>query len=148
MKSTRKPVGSVPHLFDDFFTKDFFGIAPGVFNQRAASPAVNIKETESDFQLEVSAPGMKKDDFVLELDKNMLTISAEFKDEKEEKDEKGQYTRREFNYSSFSRSFTLPEDKVNEEKIGATYKDGILHVTLPKKEVELVQEKKKLISVA
>jgi HSP20 family protein len=148
MKSTKRPTGNMPYLFDDFFTKDFFGINPGSFTQRAASPAVNIKETDGDFQLEVSAPGMKKDDFVLELDKNMLTISAEFKNEKEDKDETGDYTRREFNYSSFSRSFTLPEDKVNEEKIEATYMDGILYVTLPKKEVELVKEQKKLISVA
>ena len=66
MKSTKRPTGNMPYLFDDFFTKDFFGINPGSFTQRAASPAVNIKETDGDFQLEVSAPGMKKDDFVLE----------------------------------------------------------------------------------
>jgi HSP20 family protein len=90
---------------------------------------------------------MKKDDFKIEVENNMLTVSAEMSNEKEEKNESGEYTRREFNYSSFSRSFTLPEEKVNEEEIAATYSDGVLNLTLPKKEVELVKEQKKLISV-
>jgi HSP20 family protein len=146
MKHTRRPQRSVS-LFDDFFTRDVFNLGGELPALRTATPAVNIKETDKDFQLEVFAPGMKKEDFILELENNMLTVSAEISDEKKEKDESGEYTRREFNYSSFSRSFTLPEEKVKEEGIAALYNDGVLHVTLPKKEVELVKEQRKSISV-
>ncbi len=141
----RRPV--FPSLFDDFFNNDLFNLSSGELTKRAASPAVNIKETDNDFQLEVSAPGMNKEDFKIELDNNMLTISAETKSESSDKDEAGSYTRREFSYSSFSRSFTLPEDKVKEEEINASYTDGILHITLPKMEAKPVIEQKKMIEV-
>jgi HSP20 family protein len=135
-------------LFDEFLTKDFLNLSNEGVGSRAVNPAVNIKETEKDFQLEVSAAGMNKEDFKLELDNNMLTVSAERKNEGNTNDEKGKYTRREFSYSSFSRSFTLPDNKVNEEAVNASYADGILHITLPKMEDEPIPEKKKLISVA
>ncbi len=96
-------------------------------------PAVNIKEENDKFVLEMAAPGMKKDDFKINLDNYQLTISAETKDEKKEKEDS--YTRREFVYSSFSRSFTLPKS-VDIEKIKADYKNGVLNIVLPKKEEE------------
>ncbi len=96
-------------------------------------PAVNIKEEKDKFTLEMAAPGMKKDDFQINLDNYQLTISSEKKEEKKEKDDN--YTRREFVYSSFSRSFTLPKS-IDIEKIKADYKNGILSILLPKKEEE------------
>jgi HSP20 family protein len=83
--------------------------------------------------VEMAAPGMKKDDFQIELDNNVLTIRSESKNEKEEKD--GEiYTRREFSYRSFQRSFNLNNEVVDNTKIKATYQDGLLHLVLPKKE--------------
>ncbi|NNC82381.1 MAG: Hsp20/alpha crystallin family protein [Flavobacteriales bacterium] len=143
--SRRRP--AFPSLFDDFFNNDLFNMGSGELMRRAASPAVNIKETEKDFQLEVSAPGMKKEDFKIELDNDMLTISAEVKNENSEQDDQGNYTRREFSYASFSRSFTMPEDRVKEEEIEANYTDGVLHITLPKMEEEEINEQKRLIEV-
>ncbi len=96
-------------------------------------PAVNIKEENDKFVLEMAAPGLKKDDFNINLDNYVLTISSEKKEET--KDDKDNYTRREFLYTSFSRSFTLPKT-VDIDKIKADYKNGILTVTLPKKEEE------------
>jgi HSP20 family protein len=95
-------------------------------------PAVNIKEGKDDFQIEVAAPGMEKKDFKIDLENDQLTISSERKNEKEEKDDS--YTRREFSYQSFSRTFTLPEHLVDGEKISAKYADGILRIIVPKKE--------------
>ena len=96
-------------------------------------PAVNIKEENDKFILEMAAPGMNKDDFKINLDNYQLTISSEQKKEKKEKEDN--YTRREFVYSSFSRSFTLPKT-IDIDKIKADYKNGILLLTLPKKEEE------------
>jgi HSP20 family protein len=94
-------------------------------------PAVNITENKDDFKVSLAAPGMKKSDFNIDVQGNILTISAEMEEKKEEKEEN--YTRKEYNFSSFSRSFTLP-DEVNKEKIEATYVDGVLNLSLPKKE--------------
>jgi HSP20 family protein len=96
-------------------------------------PAVNIKEENDKFVLELAAPGMKKDDFKINLDNYQLTISAETRDEKKEKEDN--YTRREFVYNSFSRSFTLPKT-IDIDKIKADYKNGVLDIVLPKKEEE------------
>lgn len=94
-------------------------------------PAVNVKESETGFEIEVAAPGLKKENFKLSLHENRLTISATQEQQQEEKTDK--YTRQEFNYNQFQRTFTLPKN-VDGEKIEATYVDGILHVGLPKKE--------------
>ena len=94
-------------------------------------PAVNIKEDNDKFALELAAPGMKKNDFHINVEKDVLTISSERKEEKEEK--KDNYARREFYYNSFSRSFNLP-DTIDVDNIKADYKNGILNITLPKKE--------------
>ncbi|MCK9452468.1 MAG: Hsp20/alpha crystallin family protein [Bacteroidales bacterium] len=98
---------------------------------RPMMPAVNISENEDGFVLELAAPGMQKADFQINLDNQVLTISSEKQDESEEKNEK--YSRREFCYSSFNRSFTLPKS-INFDKIKADYKDGVLKVNLPKRE--------------
>jgi HSP20 family protein len=108
-------------------------------------PAVNIKETETTFVVELAAPGKKKEDFNVELDDNVLTISSEASSENEEKDKEGKYTRKEFSYSSFKRSFTLPEI-VNDYDINASYENGVLHITLPKKE-EALPKPKRMIEI-
>ena len=107
-------------------------------------PAVNVKETDKEFVVEVAAPGMKRDDFKVELDNHMLTISSEREDKQEEKDKEGNFTRREFSYQSFQRTFTLPVDRVDGEKINARYTDGILHITVPKKETGKLNTAKKI----
>ena len=114
-------------MLDDFFSQSFADMHVPTVKHR--TPAVNVKETDKSYGLEVALPGVKKDQVNLELDHNMLTISSEVTTEKEEK-ESG-YSRREFGYSSFSRSFTLPET-VDQEKIDAKFEDGVLHVSLPK----------------
>ncbi|MEL6848841.1 MAG: Hsp20/alpha crystallin family protein, partial [Bacteroidota bacterium] len=118
-----------PSLFEEIFKDDFFSTRSGGLHV----PAVNVKESDAAFTLEVVAPGRSKEDFKIEVNKDLLTISSKIEDTKEEKDENGKYTRREFTYRSFTRSFTLPET-VDGEHIGATYDKGILHLTLPKME--------------
>ena len=122
------------NLFDDFFAKDMFNWNDKNFAEFGNTlPSVNVKENNQNFDIELAVPGMKKDDFKISLDRNILTISSETKTEHEQKDENGKYTRREFNYSSFSRSFTLPSQMVDAEKIEANYTDGILKIMIPKK---------------
>jgi len=112
-------------------------IEKNIFNQmeeaRGDVPAVNILDNKDNYIMELAAPGLKKGDFKIKLDNQLLTISSEKKEEKEEQEEN--YTRKEFVFSSFSRSFTLPKTIVF-DKIKADYKDGILIVNLPKKEEE------------
>jgi HSP20 family protein len=131
-----------PLTLSDFFNEDFFP----TFNRNSNSlPAVNIREDEKAFYLELAVPGMNKNDLKIEVQDDVLTISAEQKEDKQE-DYEG-YKRREFSYSSFCRSFYLPED-VNGEKIGALYKDGILNVEIPKLEEEKKKEKIRTISIS
>jgi HSP20 family protein len=96
-------------------------------------PAVNIREDDDKYALEVAAPGMRKEDFRVVLEDGMLTVSTERKQENEAKDGQGQYTKREFSYHSFSRSFRLPAS-CEQEHIQARYADGVLHLEIPKKE--------------
>ena len=127
-----------PSVFDDFFTpwNDLFY---NDWNKMITVPAVNITENGNDYKISVAAPGLKKTDFKINVDGNVLNISAETEETKEEKEER--YTRNEYNYSSFSRSFTLPAE-VNKEKIEATYENGVLMLVLPKKE----EAKKTIVS--
>ena len=114
------------NLFDD----DFF---PVMSNRTSSMPAVNIREDEKRFILDLAVPGMDKKDLKIDINEDVLTISSETKNESEENNDG--YKRKEFSYSSFCRSFQIPEN-VNREKIEATYKDGILSVALPKLEEE------------
>ena len=119
-----------PSFMDDFLGRDFFS---NFFdNQTGMSmPSVNIIEGKEDFRIEVAVPGLDKKDFKIDLNNNVLVISSEKEVKNEQTDEK--YMRKEFSYSSFQRSFTLP-NSVDAEKINAAYKDGVLNVTIPKKE--------------
>jgi HSP20 family protein len=132
-KALTRNGGLLPAVFDDFFKpwNEWFDTGSGILNKMLTVPAVNIIESKNDFKLSFAVPGMKKDDFHIDVDGNMLTISSEKEESKEETDSK--YTRKEFNYSSFTRSFSLPED-VSKDNIQATYTDGVLHLLLPKKE--------------
>ena len=106
---------------DDFITRDYAQFVP----------AVNLSEDEKQYHVELSAPGFEKGDFKIELNESILIISGQHQTEKEVKEKN--FSRKEFNYGSFQRSFSLPEE-INEEAIDARYKNGILNVTLPKKE--------------
>lgn len=128
-----------PSIFDELFQTDWFGGTVNPITNSGNIPAVNIKETADDFSLEVAAPGKTKEDFQLSLDHDVLTISTEAK--KEETTKEDNYTRREFSYAAFQRSFKLPQT-VNREGINATYTNGILHVTLPKREEDKVKPKR------
>ncbi len=124
---------SLPSLFDNFFSRDLMDWSNFNFSPTNTTlPAVNIKETKDDFQIEVAAPGMSKKDFKISLENNQLLISSEHKDEKKVDDDN--YTRREFSYQSFQRSFTVDERQVDGDKISAKYCEGILCINLPKRE--------------
>ena len=116
----------MPNLFDD----DFF---PVLSNRTSSTPAVNIREDDKNFVLELAVPGIEKNDLKIDINEDVLTISSESKNETEEN--KDGYKRKEFSYSSFCRSFYIPEN-VNRDKIEANYKEGILSVGLPKQEEE------------
>jgi HSP20 family protein len=131
-----------PSIIDELLKPDWLG---GMQNFNTNVPAVNIKETDTSFGIELAAPGKNKEDFNIEIDHNVLTISSEEKTEKEEKTNEGKYTRKEFSYASFRRAFTLPET-VNTESINATYENGVLHVALPKRE-EALPKPKRLIEI-
>ncbi|MBK8196612.1 MAG: Hsp20/alpha crystallin family protein [Lewinellaceae bacterium] len=110
---------------DDFFsdkTDEFW-------SNNANMPAVNVTENKKAFKVDVAAPGYKKDDFKIEVKDGYLNISANMKEEKEDKDD--EFTRREWKYASFNRYFTLPEN-INSDDIGAKYEDGVLKITIPK----------------
>ncbi len=116
---------------DDIFNRELTPVFSQNFNTGISLPKVNIKETADAYAVEMAVPGLKKSDFQIALDNQVLTISTEVEEKSEEKE--GNYTRREFGYSSFKRSFTLPES-VNDGKIKASYNEGILSIHLPKKE--------------
>ena len=122
----------MPSVFDDFFKpwNEWFDNG-GILGRTMNVPAVNITENKDAYMVSLAAPGLKKDDFKIAVEGNMLTISSEKEETKEEKDKK--FTRKEYSYSSFSRSFTLPEE-INKEKIDAKYEDGVLKLSLPRKE--------------
>ncbi len=120
------------NLWEDFFGRDITD------HTQWSLPAVNVEEKPEAFEVTLAAPGMQRDDFKIEVRDGVLSVVSEKEDKHEEADKKGKYVRREFSYQSFSRTFTLPE-AVNEDKIVAQYKDGILSVQLPKKEPTAVQ---------
>lgn len=123
----------MPTLLNDMFTRDLWNW--GLENNSTTNttiPAINVKETNDSFEVEVAAPGMDKKDFKVELDGNMLSVSSEKKNEWQNENEK--YTQKEFSYQSFQRTFQLPKDVVDADKIQAKYENGLLHLTIPKKE--------------
>jgi HSP20 family protein len=131
-----RPTG-LADMFQNFLDSDFNEF----FGRRFSDPAANIIENPDSFQLDLAAPGLKKDDFKINLENNILTVSSEVQDEKAE--EGKIYSRKEFYYGSFSRSFTLPKS-IDLEKISADYENGILKVKLPKKEEARLDVKKEI----
>ncbi|MEZ4999779.1 MAG: Hsp20/alpha crystallin family protein [Bacteroidales bacterium] len=129
MLPTIRRRGYAPAYLSDFFDNDL----DNFFGTRKFTPAVNIKEDDKAYEIELALPGMSKEDVKIEMEKETLTISSEVKEEKNE--EKEGYSRREFGAWSFCRSFRIPEN-VNIEKISASFKNGILNVALPKAEPE------------
>ncbi|MEQ9422915.1 MAG: Hsp20/alpha crystallin family protein [Cyclobacteriaceae bacterium] len=121
---------SLNRFFDDFFTRDLFVNGENELPKYGSTPAVNIAESDSAFELELAAPGLSKKDFSIEVNDDLLTISFERNEEKEVKNRN--YKMREFGYSSFKRSFTLPET-TDSAKIEAKYENGILNLSIPKK---------------
>mgnify|MGYP001063933615 FL=1 len=121
----------LPSIFNDFFDNDWMGKA------NATAPAINVIESNTDYKVEVAAPGMTKEDFNIHLtDNNELVISMEKKNEtKEEDKENKKYLRREFSYSKFEQALVLPDD-VEKEKISANVNDGVLSIVLPKQTAE------------
>jgi HSP20 family protein len=140
MNLIRKQPPFFPSLIDDFINTDWNLKVPSF---SSTVPAVNIKELDFQFEIELAVPGMKKDDFEIEVEDGVVSISST--QEEEQVNEKGKFTRREFSYSSFRRSFTLP-DSVDPTKIDATYKEGVLLVLLPKHK-EAQPQPKKLIKI-
>ena len=136
-RAVDKPKTSWPSFFDNGWMDKFFNAPLDEFfnyGKVLNVPAVNVTETEKDFRLSIAAPGLEKKDFKIDAYDDMLTISAEHeKEQKEEKD--GRFNRREYNYSSWSRSFTLPEN-CDFGKIDAEYKNGELKLVVPKIEVK------------
>lgn len=132
IKRTNNLFPNVPTFFDDFFVKDLTGWSNTNNSYGTSLPAVNIKEDENAFNVEVAAPGLSKEDFKIEVENDVLTISAdkELKNETED----AQYSRREFRYGSFKRNFTLPENVVDVERVKANYESGVLNIQLPKRE--------------
>lgn len=130
-RALAKPI-TAPTLFEDFFKpwNEFFD-TPTFFNRTFTMPAVNIIENMDEYKVELAVPGLKKDDFKIDIEGNMITISTEMEEKKEEKDEK--FTRKEYSYTSFTRSFGIPED-VKQDNIKAKYEDGILRILMPRKE--------------
>ena len=136
----------VANLFDDLFSRDLWNW--GLANNSSTDttlPAVNIRETGANFEVEIAAPGMKKDDFKVELENNELRISSERRSETENKKDE-RYTRREFSYQSFQRSFMLPQNVVDVDHIQASYEDGVLRLVIPKKE-EAKQKAPRMIEI-
>lgn len=132
-------------FFDDIFGRELFNWENNNFSTTSTTlPSVNIKETKDTYEVEVAAPGLEKNDFKVTLDGNLLTISSE--KENKQISEQQNFTRREFSYQSFQRSFELPKNVVDEENISARYENGLLLLSIPKKE-EAKQKPPRMIEI-
>ncbi|MFC4221028.1 Hsp20/alpha crystallin family protein [Flagellimonas marina] len=129
---------------DELFNRELPSVFTSNFNSGLTLPKVNIRETKDSYYVDMAVPGLKKSDFTLDLDNQVLSISAETNEQNQENEDN--HIRREFGYASFKRSFSLPET-VNEDKIKAEYKDGILSIHLPKKE-EAIKKPARSIKIA
>ncbi len=134
IKRTMPNWSALTDFFDDDWTRDWFMKGNG-------TPAVNVVDNETSYEIELAAPGFKKKDFKIQMENGILTVSGETEMKKEEK--KKNYTRQEFQSTTFSRSFTLPEDVLRDD-VDARYEDGVLHLTL-KKEKKKIPEKKQIL---
>lgn len=141
MVPVRKNQNWLPDIFNDFFDNDW------MVRTNATAPAINVLENENSYEIEVAAPGMKKEDFKVHIDENgNLAIEMEKKvDEKEEK-KNGHYLRREFSYSKFQQTMVLPDD-VEREKISAKVENGVLNVIIPKIEKSKPEDSKRVITI-
>ena len=141
MVPVRKSQTWLPDIFNDFFDNDW------MVRSNATAPAINVLENEHDYEIEVAAPGMKKEDFKVHIDENgNLAIEMEKKvDEKEEK-KNGRYLRREFSYSKFQQTMVLPDD-VERDKISAKVENGVLNVIIPKVEKAKPEDSKRIINI-
>ncbi len=133
--------GSLPNIVDDFFGKDLLSTFFDDYQTGISVPAVNIIEGRDNFRIEVAAPGLDKNDFEIDVKDNVLLITCRKERKEETNDEK--IMRREFSYGAFSRSFTLP-NTVETDKISAKHKDGVLNITIPKKEAAKEKPPKKI----
>ena len=140
MNLLRKQSPFFPSLVDEFVNRDWNIELPSF---STTVPAVNIIEKETEYKIELAVPGMRKDHFEIEMEEGILSISANQDEEKTS--EKGKFTRREFSYNSFRRSFTIPES-VDPVKIDANYTEGVLFISLPKRK-EALPQPKKLINI-
>ena len=130
--SGKKLAPTFRSLLDDFWGADDFFDRRWIHVPLGKMPAVNIKDNDKNYEIELAAPGLSKDDFEVSIDNSVLTISCEKEEKKEETADN--YTREEFNYSAFSRSFSLPEN-VDEGGVDAAYEDGVLTIKLKKLEI-------------
>ena len=140
MKLMKRNNDILPSMWDSFAHDDWFTM-PGRTKTGTNVPAINIQDNDNEFLIELAVPGMKKSDFKIDIENDILTISAEKR--KEDEINEANYTRREFSYTAFNRSFTLPET-VDSDKIEASYTDGVLGILIPKKEEAKPRPPKKI----
>ncbi|WP_276370249.1 Hsp20/alpha crystallin family protein [Chryseolinea sp. H1M3-3] len=149
MNLSLRPTTGLSRFLSDWpstlLDRDFFDIESDLTRSRLGVnvPSVNIRETPKEYILEVAAPGLERKDFNIEVDNHTLSISAEKEEQKEEKSEDNGYSRKEYSFNSFTRSFTLPDD-VKENNIDAKYDNGILKVTVPKAKESTAKTVKKI----
>lgn len=135
---TKNNSGNLPAFFNSYWNDDFFN---NFFD--GGVPATNVVENKKAFKIDISTPGLEKEDFNIEVNKNILTISAEKEIKNEDKSEDEKILRHEFGYTSFSRSFSIPEG-IDTEHITATQKGGVLQIVLPKMDKEKEDKVKKI----
>ena len=137
---------AIPSLFEDVFNRDW--LDPSFAARRGATlPAANVKESNDQFVIEIAAPGMKRDNFKIELQDHTLTVSADIPHQHQNGNGEYKYTRREFSYQFFQRAFSLPEDKIEGSKISARYNNGVLYISVPKRD-EKKASPARLISIS
>jgi HSP20 family protein len=130
MTLVRRANGNFDSLLNDFIGGDFFMNQSGLYSGNKSLPAVNIFEDDDQYQIELAAAGLNKEDFRIEFENGKLTVSSVKSEEEESKN----YKQREFNYAGFSRTFVVPKQKVDEGNISAAYENGVLSILLPKRE--------------
>ena len=141
MMPARKSQNWLPGIFNDFFGNEW------VEKTNSASPAINIKESENEYKVEIAAPGMTKDDFSIKIDAdNQLIVSMEKKEEHKDENKKEKYLRREFAYTQFQQIMILP-DNVEKDKIEAKVENGVLQIDIPKKQIAVEENKVKEIAI-